>query len=144
MWRGRCWYPLPTAVTYTHSCTANCLLSNELTELPVSLHMLGFAWCISASLLFVLKKSFSVPAVIFRNWQVGFCKWIKFILNMDIALHQKTMKRQEICSRTYPSLCGSWFLSARRNFKWGRRENSKKKVSKNYFLVASPVLCARG
>lgn len=105
VWYGRCWYPLPTAVTYTHSCIANCLPSNELTEISALLHMLGFAGCISASLLFILQKPFSVPAVIFRNWQVGFCKLIKFILNMDVTLHQKTMKRQEIRSRTYPSLC---------------------------------------
>lgn len=111
MWYGRCWYPLPTAVTYTHSCTANCLPSNELAQISALLHMLGFAGCISASLLFILQKPFSVPAVIFRNWQVGFCKLIKFILNMDVTLHQKTMKRQEIRSRTQPSLCQIWFVS---------------------------------
>lgn len=144
MWRGRCLYPLPTAVTYTHSCTANCLLSNELTEIPALLRMLAFAWCISASLPFILQKSFSVPAVIFRNWKVGFCKRIRFILNMLIALHQKTMKRQERHSRTYPSRCRSWLLSAWKDFRWWRGENNKKKVSENSSLVASPVLCVKG
>jgi len=33
----------------------------------------GLHKVISASLLFVLQKSFSVPAVIVRNWQVDFC-----------------------------------------------------------------------
>lgn len=114
MWYGRCWYPLPTAVTYTHSCIANCLPSNELAQISALLHMLGLAGCISASLLFILQKPFSLPAVIFRNWQVGFCKLIKFILNMDVTLHQKTMKRQEIRSRTYPSLCQIWLVSTER------------------------------
>lgn len=141
MWRGRCRCPLPLAVTYTHPCTENCLPSNELAEMWALLHMLVFAWCISAVLLFVLEKYFSVPDVIFKNWQVGFCKWIKFILNMDIVLHQKTKKRQEKHSRTHPSLCQSCLLAARRDFKWGergkQREKNFQKILSGLFLLCT-------
>lgn len=62
---------------------------------------------------------------------------------MDVALHQKTMKRQEIRSRAYPSLRQSWLLSAQRDLEGGGKI-ARKKVSENSFLVAPPVLCVRG